>query len=142
MRKRSRSLRSGITGYRIYELLTGKIAGSLISYAGYDADGKREGRLEDYNEFDRDEIERDWKEHGEALTAFWKSGEYTDTETLRPFGFDVKIPICYFSCGGPKATPWAATFLAKTKTPARKTKRVTKRATQKTAAKRATQAQT
>ena len=120
-RKRFRRSRSGMTGSKAFELLTGTVAAARITYAGYCADGTRDGRIED-SEFDPDEIERDWEIYGEALTAFWKSGEYTMRETLAPYGIDVKLSPHLFECGGPRAVPWAARFLAPKTKPAKRAK--------------------
>ena len=136
-RTRTRRSRAGISGYKIFELLTGKVAYSLVTYSGYSRDGTRDGPLEDLNEFDADAVRHDWELYGKELTAFWRSGEYTCTETLAPFGIDVKVSPHLWAHGGPKAVPWAETFCKAAAKPARKTtKRVTKRKTTKRATKR------
>ena len=125
-RKRTRRSRAGFTGCKAYELLTGKIATALVAYSGYAHSGATVGQIEDV-EFDRDAAEYDWEEYGEALTKFWKSGDYTMRETLAPHGIDVKVAPWLWECGGPGKLPWAAKFLA----PKTKRKAVTKRAASK-----------
>ena len=115
IRKRTRRGRGGITGAKVYELLTGEIALAHVNYDGYDRDGARQGRLEEFNEFDRDAVRHDWEVYGKELTAFWKSGECTCRETLLPFGIDVKIGPHLWEHGGPNSVPWAAKLYAKTK---------------------------
>jgi hypothetical protein len=88
------------------------------------AAGTKGGKIEDA-EFDRDEIEYDWEQYGEALTKFWRSGKYTMRETLALYGIDVKLPPHLWERGGPGAVPWAARFLApKTKRKAATARRI------------------
>jgi len=104
----------------------------MVNYCGYGRDGANGGTLED-GEFDVDAVAHDWEAYGAELTAFWMSGKYTCTETLAPFGIDVKVPIHLWSCGGPGKVPWAATFCKPAARPARKTTKPAAKTSRKTA---------
>ena len=111
MRKRVR--KGGLTAYKLVELLTGKIEYPVLGYDGY-GDPTAKGGEDTAKHFISDEMRADWKAHRDQLTAFWRSGEYTTTDNLEPFGLNVRMPPWLFARGGTKVLPWAARQLDKT----------------------------
>lgn len=112
MRKRVR--KGGLTAYKLVELLTGKIRYPVLGYDGY-GDPTSSLRGDDLAEhFISDEMRADWEAHRDQLTAFWRSGEYTTTKNLEPFGLNVRMPPWLFACGSARALPWAAQQFDKT----------------------------
>ena len=53
-------------------------------------------------------MRQDWEANREALLAFWRSGEYTMTDTLAEFGLNVSMPPWLFVRGSRRTLPWAA----------------------------------
>jgi hypothetical protein len=53
-------------------------------------------------------MRQDWEANREALLAFWRSGQYTMTDTLAGFGVNVRIPPWLFVRSSPGTLPWAA----------------------------------
>ena len=83
--------------YKRHELLTGQIV-----YPEYDYSGYGDGKSTNLMDFISDEMRADWQEHRERLIAFWKSGEYTNSNIFpdaRPW---------LFICANANPLPWAA----------------------------------
>ena len=106
VRRTSAVRRRGLTAYKLVELLTGKISYPMRGYDGYGA-GPAGG--DDLAEnYISDVMRQDWEANREALLAFWRSGEYTMTDTLAEFGLDVRMHPWLFVRGSRRTLPWAA----------------------------------
>ncbi len=106
VRRISTVRRGGLTAYKLAELLTGEIMYPMRGYDGY-GDGPAGG--DDLAEnYISDVMRQDWEANREALLAFWRSGEYTMTDTLAEFGLNISMPPWLFVCGSRRTLPWAA----------------------------------
>ena len=123
VRRTSTVRRRGLTADKLYELLTGEIRYPVKpeSYSGYGAFSAAGDDLAEH--YISDAMRQDWKENREALLAFWRSGEYTMTDTLAEFGLKVRIPPWIFVRGAPRTLPWAAKQFDQA-TPRRRLKKV------------------
>ena len=107
VRRTSAVRRRGLTAYKLVELLTGKIRYPMRGYDGY-GDGTEGGGNDLAENYITDEMRQDWEANREALMAFWRSGEYTMTNTLAEFGLSVSMPPWLFVRGSRRTLPWAA----------------------------------
>jgi hypothetical protein len=109
VRRTSAVRRRGLNAYKVHELLMGVIKYPLkpyyTGYGNWDADHGRDNLTENYI---TDAMREDWEEHREALLAFWRSGEYTTTDSLAVFGLNVRMPPWLFVRGSSRTLPWAA----------------------------------
>ena len=100
--------RRGLTGYKVYELLTGEIDyPSMGHYDGYGdpvADHRQASLTADYIS---DAMREDWEANRDALMACWRSGKIT--RDLSEFGINVCMKPWLFVCGSRRTLPWAAT---------------------------------
>ena len=108
VRRTSTLGRRGLTGYRVYELLTGEIRYPLRYYDGYGdmlGDQGRDSLTENYIS---DAMRQDWEANREALLAFWRSGKLAGADTLAECGLDVRMPLWLRVRGSRRTLPWAA----------------------------------
>jgi hypothetical protein len=100
--------RGGLTGYKVYELLTGDIQYPVQGrYEGYGH--TRSGGGNDFAEnYISDGMRADWEANRDALMAFWRSGKYTKDEALAEFGIHVSMMPWFWVCGSRRTKPWAA----------------------------------
>jgi len=127
VRRHSAVRRSGLTAYKLIELLTGEISYPVRYYDGY-GDGLQNPGGDDLAEnYISDAMREDWEANREALLAFWRSGKYTMTDTLAEFGLNVRMLPWLFICGSRNTLPWAAQEFDRDRHLARSTRRGRKR---------------
>ena len=106
VRRTSAVRRGGLTAYKLVELLTGEIMYPMSGYDGYGTGP--EGGDDLAENYISDVMRQDWEANREALLAFWRSGEYTMTDTLAEFGLNVCMHPWLFVRGSRRTLPWAA----------------------------------
>jgi hypothetical protein len=108
VRRTSTVRRRGLTAYKVHELLAGKIKYPLRGYDGYGDALRDQGRDSFTENYISDSMRQDWEANREALLAFWRSGEYTMTDTLAEFDLNVCMHPWLFVRGSRRTLPWAA----------------------------------
>jgi hypothetical protein len=108
VRRISTVRRRGLTAYKLVELLTGKIRYPMSGYDGYGTGSEGGGHHDLAENYISDVMRQDWEANREALMAFWRSGEYTMTDTLAEFGLNVRMHPWLFVRGSRRTLPWAA----------------------------------
>lgn len=99
-RKRTKARRK-LNAYKVYELLTGEVAGGVPPY--YQGYGDPvSGDLEP-----TEDMRRDWEQNRDALMRFWNSGEYSTTEAYERAGLDIRAQPGLFIRGSDDVKPWA-----------------------------------
>lgn len=130
--RQRRTRRRGLTGDKVYELLTGLIRYPATGYGGYghssgpkitrefqDSESLRAfeaavhprhsatATYSSVEPFISDEMRADWRAHRDGLLRFWISGGHSTSERLQAAGVEVKMGLAQFFRGEPGTRPWA-----------------------------------